>query len=269
VVEELGIQVGRGAAGADESGFDAVGGGAGHEAEDEEGIFGHEVVVTQTCWHSHSWLCGLMRKSHGLEITKSFRSLGLFGCLTSGKEHSQEWLCHPKGRIKSKCCTVNKQYIQNYRYLIGILCCMAYYERNLPHWQPVGATFFVTWRLFGSLPLQKRAARNGCAKGDGDGEETPGERFVRLDGLLDRTAVGPHWLRIPSVADCVTALILKGERELGYFSLRAFVIMPNHVHLLIAPKIDLPRIMNPVAAGLVARAEEWPWSSAANVGRGK
>jgi REP element-mobilizing transposase RayT len=175
--------------------------------------------------------------------------------------------------------------------------------------------FFVTWRLFGSLPLQKRTARNGCAKGDRDREETPGERFVRLDGLLDRTVAGPHWLRIPSVADRVTALIRKGDRELGYFSLHAFVIMPNHVHLLIAPKIDLPRIMNglkgataragnailkrtgkhfwqdesfdrwvrsekefgriqayiennPVAAGLVARAEEWPWSSAANVGRG-
>ena len=50
----------------DESGFDAVGGGAGHEAEDEERIFGHEVVVTQTWWHSHSWLCGVTRKLQGL-----------------------------------------------------------------------------------------------------------------------------------------------------------------------------------------------------------
>ena len=121
---------------------------------------------------------------------------------------------------------------------------MTYYERNLPHWQPEGATFFVTWRLFGTLPLQKRTARNGCATGNVPKVETPGERFVRLDRALDRTAIGPHWLRIPSVADRVTELIFKGEKELGYFSLHAFVVMPNHVHLLIAPKGPLQRIMN-------------------------
>jgi REP-associated tyrosine transposase len=121
---------------------------------------------------------------------------------------------------------------------------MTYYERNLPHWQPEGATFFVTWRLFGTLPLQKRTARNGCATGNVPKVETPGERFVRLDRALDRTAIGPHWLRIPSVADRVTELIFKGGKELGYFSLHAFVVMPNHVHLLIAPKGPLQRIMN-------------------------
>jgi hypothetical protein len=26
------------------------------------------------------------------------------------------------------------------------------YKRNLPHIQPIGATFFVTYNLFGSLP---------------------------------------------------------------------------------------------------------------------
>jgi REP element-mobilizing transposase RayT len=46
------------------------------------------------------------------------------------------------------------------------------------------------------------------------------------------------------VADRVTDLILNGEKELGYFSLHAFVIMPNHVHLLMAPKRPLQRIMN-------------------------
>ena len=185
---------------------------------------------------------------------------------------------------------------------------MTYYERNLPHWQPEGATFFVTWRLFGSLPIQKRTARNGCA-GNAPKVETPGKRFVRLDRALDRTAIGPHWLRIPGVADRVVELILKGEKDLGYFSLYAFVVMPNHVHLLMKPKIELRRIMNgvkgstahaantilcragkpfwqdesfdhwvrtekefgnilryiewnPVSAGLVARPEQWLWSSA-------
>ena len=47
---EFGFQFWWGAADADEGGFDAVGGGAGHQAEDEERIFGHEVVVTGKEW---------------------------------------------------------------------------------------------------------------------------------------------------------------------------------------------------------------------------
>lgn len=29
-----------------------------------------------------------------------------------------------------------------------------YYRRNLPHYQPLGYTYFVTYRLSGSLPLE-------------------------------------------------------------------------------------------------------------------
>jgi hypothetical protein len=29
-----------------------------------------------------------------------------------------------------------------------------YYRRNLPHYQPPGSTFFVTYRLDGSLPIE-------------------------------------------------------------------------------------------------------------------
>jgi len=29
-----------------------------------------------------------------------------------------------------------------------------FYQRNLPHYQPVGYTFFVTYRLDGSLPIE-------------------------------------------------------------------------------------------------------------------
>lgn len=29
---------------------------------------------------------------------------------------------------------------------------MTFYRRNLPHWHPAGASLFVTWRLYGTLP---------------------------------------------------------------------------------------------------------------------
>jgi putative transposase len=132
---------------------------------------------------------------------------------------------------------------------------MSYYQRNLPHWQPEGATLFVTWRLYGSLPAsvveaRKKlkeegqlamkggdTARNGCAT-------TAGRRFMHLDRALDTATEGPFWLRERRVADCVVDVMQKGERELRYFDLHGFVVMPNHVHLLITPKVPLPRIMD-------------------------
>ncbi len=36
---------------------------------------------------------------------------------------------------------------------------MEFYHRNLPHWQPHGASIFLTWRLYGSLPSAKSTAK--------------------------------------------------------------------------------------------------------------
>jgi REP element-mobilizing transposase RayT len=35
-----------------------------------------------------------------------------------------------------------------------------------------------------------------------------------------------------------------GERKLHFYTLHAFVIMPNHVHLLVNPHVPVSRIMN-------------------------
>ena len=116
---------------------------------------------------------------------------------------------------------------------------MAFYTRNLPHWHPDGAAIFLTWRLYGSLPLSVRTARNGCAIGD-----SPGKRFKIFDNTLDTCAEGPVWLKDPQVAGCVVEILRKGSSTLCYFDLHAFVVMPNHVHLPITPKIPLPRMTN-------------------------
>ena len=121
---------------------------------------------------------------------------------------------------------------------------MTYYERNLPHWLPEHATFFVTWRLHGSLPLHRRTAGKGCGTSAESRKETAGHQFARIDYQLDRARCGPHWLKEPKIAGRVVELMKKGDEQLGYFSLYAFVVMPNHVHILFAPKIELKRIMN-------------------------
>jgi putative transposase len=112
-----------------------------------------------------------------------------------------------------------------------------YYERNLPHWHPEGRAIFVTWRLYGSLPehiiVQIRQS-----------EDRSGRQFARVEALLDKAVFGPLWLERPEIASDVQACILKGSRELQQYALLAYVIMPNHVHLLVEPRLPLRRIMS-------------------------
>lgn len=143
---------------------------------------------------------------------------------------------------------------------------------------------------------------------------SPGEEFRRADELLDRADTGPLWLKDARIAECVEATIRRGEGGLNHYSLHAYVIMSNHVHVLLTPHVEVRRLTNslkgaaaraanlvlqrsrrrfwqdesydhwcrsaaelerirryiernPVAAGLVAKAEDWQWSSANRIGQ--
>jgi REP element-mobilizing transposase RayT len=210
---------------------------------------------------------------------------------------------------------------------------MTFYRRKLPHWHPEGRAIFVTWRIFGSLPIgvvpgmsvwaRRRTERNtatpGCVTEENTGrsagatnKESSGWKFRQADAELDRGASGPLWLRDPKIATLVEDAVLRGD-ELGHYDLDTYVVMPNHVHVLLCPLIAMAQITggikgvsargsnrllgrigqpfwedesfdhwvrddgelvrirayikrNPVSAGLVQRAEDWPWSSAAKRG---
>jgi REP element-mobilizing transposase RayT len=66
---------------------------------------------------------------------------------------------------------------------------------------------------------------------------------VRGDRLLDRAKTGPRWLDDPRTAACVLDTIRRGVHQLNQFQLHAYVIMPNHVHLLIVPRVPVTKIM--------------------------
>ena len=106
-------------------------------------------------------------------------------------------------------------------------CKVSYYERHLPHWQPEGAAQFITWRQHGSLPRKT---------------ELLGNEFVTLDRELDRAATGPRWLQDERAAQCVLDALHHGEHPLNLYELQPWVIMPNHVHVLIDPHATLARI---------------------------
>jgi REP element-mobilizing transposase RayT len=174
---------------------------------------------------------------------------------------------------------------------------MLLYRRRLPHWQPDQVNIFLTWRLWGSLPLGTKTVALA-----------PGQAFVANDRALDRDLRGPLWLKGPGIANLMAQAIQKGESERSFYHLHAWVVMPNHVHLLILPRKPLPVITcwlkgstarqanqllgrigqpfwqdesfdrwvrndreferiaryiedNPVSAGLATSAALWPWSS--------
>jgi REP element-mobilizing transposase RayT len=110
---------------------------------------------------------------------------------------------------------------------------MAYYQpRGLPHWDPGDAALFITWRLHGSLPALPP-----------EWEVLPAsQRFLTLDQGLDRVSTGPHWLKNPAVAACVARTLQYGAEVLGLYDLAAWVIMSNHVHILVEPHTPLARI---------------------------
>lgn len=180
---------------------------------------------------------------------------------------------------------------------------MTYYERNLPHWHPESRWIFLTWRLHDSLPAAVITQLQRI-------KEPANKRFARAELVLDRVGCGPAWLRDDRIAKVVADCIHQGASTFRFYELVSYVVMPNHVHLLINPCVPLKRITagikgvssrkanrilgrvgrtfwqvewfdhwvrklaeatriqayierNPVKAGLVRKAEEWPWSSAA------
>jgi putative transposase len=173
------------------------------------------------------------------------------------------------------------------------------YRRRLPHIDAPGVPTFVTWRLAGSLPKERSFLPE---------QLTSGAAFAAFDGLLDAARSGPVHLRLPEIATLVQEQLSKAP-----CTLHAYVVMPNHVHVLWTAKISLPELirlvkgatamranrilglegqrfweaeyfdrlvrndeefgrvrryieLNPVKAALVARPEDFEWSSA--YGRG-
>ena len=109
---------------------------------------------------------------------------------------------------------------------------MQVFRRRLPHQYGVGEPLFVTFRLHGSLP-PGREFRSGRLDS--------GQAFVCLDRLLEESRSGPAYLRIPAIAQVLADRIRQGADH--DYELHAWVVMPNHAHLLITPRIDMPTLL--------------------------
>ena len=74
-----------------------------------------------------------------------------------------------------------------------------------------------------------------------------------MDRLLDRARCGPTFLKQPAIAQEVLASIQHGA-EIAHYEMHAWVIMPNHVHLLLTPNVNVSRLLGSLKAATAKRA---------------
>lgn len=114
------------------------------------------------------------------------------------------------------------------------------HRRRLPHWQRPDTSLFITWRLGDSLPeevlkkyhSEKEAwlAKHPEPRSTEDEEKFHQHFSNQIDEWLDAGS-GECLLRDPKIAKIVSDALLHfdGDRYL----LDSFVVMPNHVHVLV------------------------------------
>jgi putative DNA methylase len=110
-------------------------------------------------------------------------------------------------------------------------------RRRLPHLYAIGQPLFVTFRLHGSLPQGREFPKESL---------TSGQAFVAFDRLLDTARFGPRHLQQPQIAIVVRDSI-QHCAQVDY-DLHAWVIMPNHVHMLITPHTNVSSFMRRLKA---------------------
>ena len=131
-----------------------------------------------------------------------------------------------------------------------------FYRRKLPHIQPPNATFFVTFRLAGSVPKsvleqwkqEKRWLENELDRviriADVTNVEIDQQQkarlqdfhrrwFVKFEEILHKEETGPVWMKDPQVADLIQESL--HYRDGNVFRLDSYSIMSNHVHSVFKP----------------------------------
>ena len=125
-----------------------------------------------------------------------------------------------------------------------------YYYRHLPHYQPRGYVYFITFRLKDSLPVHiinklKEEWKADIAKilADTPPNDVPAKKsyyqshyFAKFDKLLENSLSGEMFLGDERIAEIVKDEIhaLDGKN----YELIAYSIMPNHVHMVFSIPIE-------------------------------
>ena len=116
------------------------------------------------------------------------------------------------------------------------------YRQNLPHIQPQGGMFFITFRLHGSIPISEIEDLSAIYKNTNTTnisdkavkslkQEQQEDYFLAFDAYLDNNMNAPYYLSKPEIAQLVSdSLHFRDGRD---YKLVCFCIMSNHVHMII------------------------------------
>jgi len=121
-----------------------------------------------------------------------------------------------------------------------------FYKRNLPHYQVENGIYAITFRLAGTLPKHvidelkqdKQTYTETLDKLKFNEKAEYKKEFGRnyyqkFDKYLNSVNVAPHWLTNPDIAGTIIDVLRFNDKK--KYTLIAFCIMPNHVHLIISP----------------------------------
>ncbi len=111
---------------------------------------------------------------------------------------------------------------------------MSFHTRHLPHWHPADTPLFVTFNLHGAIPRNHFPPRDVASAA---------KAFVYMHRFLDAAQHGPAWMKRSEIATIVADAIRHGEEALRHYELQSWVVMSNHVHLLITPQMSVPKLM--------------------------
>jgi putative transposase len=123
-----------------------------------------------------------------------------------------------------------------------------FYRQKLPHKQPYNAIYFVTYRLYGSIPVSviqqlqleyeksvEELIQNKQYKTVNE-YQLQKKNFAQFDTYLDTNLNEPYWLQQTAIAQIVyDSLLHLGATTIN---LDCFTIMSNHVHALFSLKDD-------------------------------
>ncbi len=121
-----------------------------------------------------------------------------------------------------------------------------FYRRRLPHIHPEEKWIFLTWSLHRAMPAGRYPPPHKLSAG---------QAFVWTDRYLDTTRGGPQYLKRPEIAKVVVDSLHEGQ-ILAHYELGPWVIMPNHVHVLLLPRVPVPRLMRAIKGFTARRANQ-------------
>ena len=114
---------------------------------------------------------------------------------------------------------------------------------SLPHWHQTGKTTFVTFRLGDSIPkavidkilldYELQLTQNKYRYSKDELEVWKWEKYNRIEKYLDR-GNGECLLKNPECRNIVAEALLHFDNV--RYNILSFVIMPNHVHVLLVPQ---------------------------------